>query len=140
MVLCTYLIHQPFDLTDLDWSPELLIAANDEDEQNSRLARLIWEDNGLDVPESFLQTMLKFLGGYCQTRLYHMTIVLTDDLGAEHDNAYVRSSTAAAFIECVEHWPQSITETLGALEDLYRAKVLAFFYHFVLIVISHAFK
>lgn len=63
--------YQPFDLTDLDWSPELLIAANDEDEQNSRLARLIWEDNGLDVPESFLQTMLKFLGGSYQIRFVY---------------------------------------------------------------------
>lgn len=67
------LVHQPFDLTDLDWSPELLIAANDEDEQNSRLARLIWEDNGLDVPESFLQTMLKFLGGRYRTRSVKQT-------------------------------------------------------------------
>ena len=49
-------------MTDLDWSPELLIACHDEDEQNARLARHIWEDNGLDVPESFLDHLLEYLG------------------------------------------------------------------------------
>ena len=50
-------------------------------------------------------------------------------LGLEHDNAYVRSSAAAAFVECLEHWPQSIDETLDALEDLYRDKVFNFVYN-----------
>jgi hypothetical protein len=53
---------QPFDLTDLDWSPALWIACHDDDEQNARLARRSWEDNGLDVPESFLPELLRFLG------------------------------------------------------------------------------
>ncbi|KAF5368138.1 hypothetical protein D9615_010210 [Tricholomella constricta] len=39
---------RPFKLTDLDWSPELLIACHGKDEQNARLARHLWEDNGLD--------------------------------------------------------------------------------------------
>ncbi|KAA1470496.1 ARM repeat-containing protein [Dentipellis sp. KUC8613] len=97
---------QPFDLTEMDWSPELLIAAHDEDEQNARLARHLWEDNGLDVPESYLPTLQKFL---------------------DHDNAYVRSSVAVAFTEAVEHWPQSIHDVVAALEALYRekAKILA---------------
>jgi len=54
---------QPFDLTDLDWSSELWIACHDDDEQNARLARHIWESNGLDVAESFLGELLGFLGG-----------------------------------------------------------------------------
>ena len=41
----------------------------------------------------------------------------------EHDNAYVRSSTAAAFVEAVERWPASITETIYALLQLYHEKV-----------------
>lgn len=53
---------QPLDLTDLDWSPEIWIACCDEDEQNARLASRAWEDNGLDVPEKFLDTLLHFLG------------------------------------------------------------------------------
>ncbi|KAF9266994.1 ARM repeat-containing protein [Marasmius fiardii PR-910] len=97
---------QPFDLTDLDWSPELWIACHDEDEQNARLARHIWEDNGLDIPQTSLNQLLKFL---------------------EHDNAYVRSSDAAAIGEAVETWPQSIQETIAALREYYRdkAKILA---------------
>ncbi|KAF8057458.1 armadillo-type protein [Lyophyllum atratum] len=92
---------QPSDLTDLDWSPELLIACHDEDEQNARLARHLWEDNGLDVPEQFLDALLHYLG---------------------HDNAYVRSSVAAAIAEGVEHWPQTIQKTVIVLQDFYREK------------------
>jgi len=55
-------ISQPFDLTDMDWSPELWVACHDDDEQNARLARHLWEDNGLDVPETFLDDLLTFLG------------------------------------------------------------------------------
>ncbi|KAK0212097.1 armadillo-type protein [Desarmillaria ectypa] len=97
---------QPFDLTDSDWSPELWIACHDDDEQNSFLAKHAWEDNGLDVPESFLSALLPYLN---------------------HDHTYVRSSTAAAIAEAVEHWPQSIKETVTALQEYYRekAKILA---------------
>lgn len=42
----------------------------------------------------------------------------------EHDNAYVRSSAAAAFVEAVERWPASITETIHALLQLYHEKVV----------------
>ncbi|KAF8063638.1 armadillo-type protein [Lyophyllum atratum] len=92
---------QPSDLTDLDWSPELLIACHDEDDQNARLARHLREDNGLDVPEQFLDALLHYLG---------------------HDNAYVRSSVAAAIAEGVEHWPQTIQKTVIVLQDFYREK------------------
>ncbi|KAI0316101.1 ARM repeat-containing protein [Amylostereum chailletii] len=97
---------QPFDLTELDWSSELLIAANDSDEQNARLARHLWEDNGLDVPEAYSEKLLTFL---------------------EHDNTYVRSNVGAAIAEAVDHWPQSITATLLSMESLYveKAKILA---------------
>ncbi|KIJ63493.1 hypothetical protein HYDPIDRAFT_175892 [Hydnomerulius pinastri MD-312] len=97
---------QPFDLTDLDWSPELWIACHDDDEQNARLANHVWEDNGLDVPEDFHGHLLGFLG---------------------HDNAYVRTSSAAAIADTVEHLPQTSEKTIMALEDLYRekAKILA---------------
>ncbi|GLB43526.1 putative ARM repeat-containing protein [Lyophyllum shimeji] len=97
---------QPFDLTDLDWSPELLIACHDEDEQNARLARHLWEDNGLDIPQEFLDTLIGYLG---------------------HDNAYVRSSAAAAIAEGVEHWPHTISKAVLTLQDFYRekAKILA---------------
>lgn len=46
----------------MEWSPELLIASHDEDEQNSRLAQHLWEDNGLDIPEAFLGALTPYLG------------------------------------------------------------------------------
>ncbi|KAL4249154.1 TOG domain-containing protein [Abortiporus biennis] len=97
---------QPFDLTDLDWSPELWIACHDPDGQNARLATNLWEDNGLDVPQAFLQDLLPYL---------------------EHGNAYVRSSSASALADAVTSWPQSISETLDTLQQFYqeKAKVLA---------------
>ncbi|KAJ7720581.1 armadillo-type protein [Mycena maculata] len=97
---------QPFDLTDLDWSPELWVACHDDDEQNGRLARHVWEDNGLDVPEVFLAHLVPFLG---------------------HDNGYVRRGAAAAIAESVEHWPQAVHSTVSALQEYYRdkAKILA---------------
>ncbi|KAJ7281606.1 armadillo-type protein [Mycena rebaudengoi] len=97
---------QPFDLTDLDWSPQLWVACHDDDEQNARLARHVWEDNGLDVPEAFLAHLLPFLG---------------------HDNSYVRRSAAAAIAEAVEIWPQEVHSTVTTLQEYYRdkAKILA---------------
>ncbi|KAG6835384.1 hypothetical protein H0H93_001976 [Arthromyces matolae] len=97
---------QPFDLTDLDWSPELMLSCHDEDEQNARLARHLWDDNGLDVPEQYLKNLLDYL---------------------DHKNAYVRSSTAAAIGEGAEHRPQTISAVVGDLQEYYRekAKILA---------------
>lgn len=53
---------QPLDLTELDYSNELWIVYHDEDAQNSRLAQHLWEDNGLDVPDTFIPYLLPFLG------------------------------------------------------------------------------
>jgi hypothetical protein len=41
----------------------------------------------------------------------------------EHENAYVRTSTAIAFTEAVERWPSSVIETTNALLHLYHEKV-----------------
>lgn len=49
------------DLTEFDWRPELWIACYDSDQQNGRLGRHIWEDNGLDVPENFFTDLKPFL-------------------------------------------------------------------------------
>lgn len=48
-------------MTDLDWSPELWLANHDADEQNARLAAQLWEENGLDVPDNFFDTLVDFL-------------------------------------------------------------------------------
>jgi hypothetical protein len=46
----------------MDWSPPLLLATHDDDEQNARLSLHVWEDNGLDVPEQYLDDLVPFLG------------------------------------------------------------------------------
>ncbi|KAG1762385.1 armadillo-type protein [Suillus occidentalis] len=86
---------QPFDLTDLDWSPQLWVACHDDDEQNARLSN-----------HTFLDKLLNYL---------------------EHDNAYVRTSTASAIAEAVIYWPRKSALTIAALQDFYRekAKILA---------------
>lgn len=61
-ILTAILLIKVFDLTDLDWSPELWLACHDDDDQNSRLAHHIWEDNGLDVPDNYLHDLLQLHG------------------------------------------------------------------------------
>lgn len=102
----------------MDWSPELWIACHDDDEQNARLAIHVWEDNGLDVPETYLQDLLPYLGNLFSLSEFHKSNKYQD-----HDNAYVRSSAAAAVAEAAEQWPQAIQATLATLEDYYRDKV-----------------
>lgn len=45
----------------------------------------------------------------------------------EHDNQYVRQSTASAIAEAVEQWAQQVETVLVTLREFYRekAKVLA---------------
>jgi len=39
----------------MNWFAELwVVACHDDDEQNVRLAHHLWEVNGLDIPETFL--------------------------------------------------------------------------------------
>ncbi|KAK2463021.1 hypothetical protein APHAL10511_004676 [Amanita phalloides] len=92
---------QPLDLTDMDWSPEVWLTYHDDDEHNAQLAQHVWEDNGLDVPEDFLDQLLNYLG---------------------HDNAFVRSSAAAAIADGVVQYPRTIEGVLGALKDYFREK------------------
>lgn len=53
---------QPVDMTELDYSEEIWIAVHDADEQNAKLALHLWDDNGLDLPETFLSTLPRYLG------------------------------------------------------------------------------
>ncbi|KAF8740425.1 ARM repeat-containing protein, partial [Rhizoctonia solani] len=97
---------QPFDLTELDWSPEIWIACHDEDEQNARLARHLWEDNGLDIPSGYITELLPFL---------------------DHENKYVRTAAGEAIAESVSTLPETLPQLMLTLEEFYRekAKILA---------------
>ena len=68
---------KPFDLLDMDWSPELWITRFDSDKQNAWLAQHVWDENALDVPEDFFSDLRGFLGlCYCPVE----TRVLINDL------------------------------------------------------------
>ncbi|TKY88745.1 hypothetical protein EX895_002376 [Sporisorium graminicola] len=97
---------QPLDLTDLDFPVELWLACHDEDEENARLAEKAWEENGLDVPESFADPLIALL---------------------EHKNIYARDSSARALAAATEQHPEQVTTVVTKLCQLYkkRNKVLA---------------
>jgi hypothetical protein len=103
----------------MDWSPQLWVACFDDDEQNARLASRAWEDNGLDIPENFLDTLLAFLGEP-RNFIHSCSQLMT---GSGHSNEYVRSSTARAIAGALDQHPQTILSTLSILENYYREKV-----------------
>lgn len=113
---------QPVDLTDFDYSEELWIASHDEDEQNALLASHVWEDNGLDVPESYLTSLLRYLGK--PPLLVEWTQRL--DARADHESAAVRLSCASALFDAAEHFPSQVEPTIKGLQETYaeKAKVL----------------
>ncbi|KAL7422316.1 translational activator of GCN4 [Cryptotrichosporon argae] len=92
---------QPVDLTELNYSPELFIATHDADEQNAKLAEHVWEDNGLDVPEVYLETLPGYL---------------------THSSAAVRQGCALAIADAAEQYPAQIEPTLQTLQELYVEK------------------
>lgn len=53
---------QPFDLTDIEWSPELFIACHDDDVQNGRLARQLCDENDLEIPEKYISSLIPLFG------------------------------------------------------------------------------
>lgn len=53
---------QPFDLTDVEWSPDVFIACHDDDGQNGRLARQLCDENGLELPENYISSLIPLLG------------------------------------------------------------------------------
>ncbi|KAL1405501.1 translational activator of GCN4 [Vanrija albida] len=96
---------QPVDLTELNYSEELFIASHDADEQNAELADHLWEDNGLDVPETYLDSLIRYLA---------------------HSSAAVRVGASAALADAAQQFPVQVQPTVKGLEDLYveKAKLL----------------
>jgi hypothetical protein len=92
---------QPVDITELDYSEEIWIAVHDADEQNAKLALHLWDDNGLDLPETFLGNLLGYLA---------------------HESAAVRSSTAGALAESVQAYPAQIGPTVTGLQEMFADK------------------
>jgi hypothetical protein len=106
---------QPVDMTELDYSEEIWIAVHDADEQNAKLALHLWDDNGLDLPETFLTTLPKYLGTLCQNGVDDMLMVA-------HESSAVRISTAGAIAEAVQQYPAQIEPTVNELQAMYADK------------------
>lgn len=95
---------QPIDLTELNYSEELFIATHDPDAANAALAEHLWEDNGLDIPETYLDSLVPYL---C------------------NKSGAVRKGTAEGLTDAAEQHPSQIEPTIKALEDLYVAELKA---------------
>ena len=73
LVHCRINCHiQPLDLTDFEFSKHLWLLCHDDDERNQKLAETIWEENGLDVPETFLPDMLPYLSEFRRLSAKHL--------------------------------------------------------------------
>ncbi|TRM58058.1 armadillo-type protein [Schizophyllum amplum] len=92
-----------------NWSPALWLACHDvEDEKNVDVARGIWEENGLDVPDA----------GEAWIRV-HITFF-------DHAASYVRKSAAVALADAVALKPgptnTNAAETMAVMKEYYREK------------------
>ena len=94
---------QSLDLTALDYSTELWLLCHDaDDERNKALAIELWQDNGLDVPDGFLPTLLDVLG---------------------HRTAFARASAARAIAAGVQLHPDGVSDAVATLIAFYHDKV-----------------
>ncbi|PWN39719.1 ARM repeat-containing protein [Ceraceosorus guamensis] len=89
---------QPLDLTHMEYCVELWVACHDSDGENARLAEKAWEENAMDVPSSYMATLVPLL---------------------EHENNFVRIATGAALTEAARLHPESVTALVGELRKLY---------------------
>ncbi|KAI9014595.1 armadillo-type protein [Phycomyces nitens] len=89
------------DLTDIDYSPELWVACHDDNDTNAELAKLQWQDNAMEVEDTYKDQLLAY---------------------AVSDIAFVRSAASRAIAEALEHYPETASDTLEAIYALYKKK------------------
>ncbi|GAA5862432.1 hypothetical protein JCM1840_004179 [Sporobolomyces johnsonii] len=92
---------QPLDLTELEFPANLWVLAHDVDERNRELATTVWEENGLDVPVTFLPQLIPLLS---------------------HSSSAVRLAAAAAIAEGVSIHPDHVADALMQLVAEYEEK------------------
>ncbi|CEQ38752.1 SPOSA6832_00193 [Sporobolomyces salmonicolor] len=92
---------QPLDLTELEFPANLWVLAHDVDERNRELATTVWEENGLDVPVTFLPQLIPLLS---------------------HSSSAVRMAAAAAIAEGVSIHPDHVADALMQLVAEYEEK------------------
>lgn len=108
---------QPLDLTDLTFPVSLWIACHDLDDRNRQLAVAAWEENGLDVPESFLPELIPCLGAFDWTVRAWLT------RSEAHSSNAVREATAHAIAEGIKLHPLQVSQAIRDLVVEYREKV-----------------
>lgn len=94
-------IEAELDLDDLHYSDELWIACHDDVEENSELAKTIWETNDLDVDEETPGKMTPYLCQY---------------------DRQLRGAAARALAAAVAAHSKTFPIILQTLKDLYREK------------------
>ncbi|GAA6038663.1 hypothetical protein JCM8097_009472 [Rhodosporidiobolus ruineniae] len=92
---------QPLDLTDLEFPANLWVLAHDVDDRNRELAATVWQENGLDVPENFLPSLIPLLS---------------------HPSASIRDATAGAIAEGVSLHPEHVADALMQIVAEYEEK------------------
>ncbi|CAB4435369.1 unnamed protein product [Rhizophagus irregularis] len=89
------------DLTEIDFSCELWVACHDEDENNAKLASVLWEDNGMDVEPCYALELIPLI---------------------THDEKYVRIAASKAIGNAAKYFRDSMTDTLNLIYDQYKEK------------------
>lgn len=117
---------------DHDFPANLWIAAHDIDERNAQLAVNAWEENGLEVPETFLSQLVPFL---CKAFLFlcgRSGWSFADSLLATvaHPASAIRLATARAIAEGIDFHPSLIADAISLIIVEYHEKVGLFFCFF----------
>lgn len=92
-------IREYLDLTDLDFSEEIWIAAHDDVEENAELARAIWQENALEAAPDDAFKILPYLAS---------------------KDGQLRRASSRALAECIGSQSAPFRSTLHELEDRYR--------------------
>jgi hypothetical protein len=93
------------DLTEIDFSRELWVACHDEDENNAKLASVLWKDNGMDVEPCYALELIPLI---------------------TQDEKYVQVAASKAIGNAANHFQDTMTDTLNLIYDHYKEKVLTF--------------
>ncbi|KAI9762545.1 MAG: translational activator of GCN4 [Chaenotheca gracillima] len=94
-------VSAEIDLTDYDFVEEIWLACHDDDAENIKLGREIWDENALEVEEQSAFEILPYL---------------------ESKDSAIRRAAARSVAECTAIYPSSFTDILSTLEGLYKAK------------------
>ncbi|KAI9811171.1 MAG: translational activator of GCN4 [Pycnora praestabilis] len=94
-------INTEIDLIDLDFSDEIWLACHDDVNENVETARMIWEENGLEIEEKAAYKILPYL---------------------ESTDKQLRRSAARALSDLVSSFPSTLGDILSRLQELYRER------------------